>query len=119
MPPPFRQGDVWLVHFDEGWERPAVIVSRPELNRGHSVLVVPCTSSLLSERADSPNHVLLPQGLGGLTKPSVAQAHLIQPVPTARLVSRLGALEPEHLGEILLAVAWVVDLFDTGRALQP
>lgn len=113
MPQPLRQGDVWLVHLDEGWERPAVIVSRPELNRGNSVLAVPCTSSLVPERAASPNHVLLTKGTAGLTKDSVAQAHLIQPVPLTRLVSRMGALEPERLGEVLLAVAWVIDLFDT------
>lgn len=114
MPQPLRQGDVWLVHFDEGWERPAIIVSRPELNRGHTVLAVPCTSSRVPERAASPNHVLLTGGTAGLTRDSVAQAHLVQPVPLTRLVSRMGTLAPERLGEILLAVAWVIDLFDTG-----
>ena len=112
MPGPHRQGDVWLVHFDEGWERPAIIVSRSELNRGHSVLVVPCTSSLVSERTRSQNHVFLPAGVGGLTKDSAAQAHLIQPVHRERLTSRLGVLEMEQLAEVLLAVAWAIDLFD-------
>ncbi len=112
MPEPLHQGDVWLAHFDEGWERPAIIVSRLQLNRGDAVLVVPCTSSLVQERAKSPNHVLLPSGAGGLSKDSVAQAHLVQPVHRARLMSRLGALEMEQLAEVLLAVAWAIDLFD-------
>ncbi|MBM4034927.1 MAG: type II toxin-antitoxin system PemK/MazF family toxin [Planctomycetes bacterium] len=112
MPDQLRQGDVWLVHFDEGWERPAIIVSRHQLNRGNAVLVVPCTSSLAQERAKSPNHVFLPSGTGGLTRDSVAQAHLIQPVHHARLITQLGALETEHLAEVLLAVAWSIDLFD-------
>jgi len=117
MPEPLRQGDVWLVHLDEGWERPAIIVSRPELNRGHSVLVVPCTSSRVLERAKSPNHVYLPSGVGGLPKDSVAQAHLIQPAPISRLISRLGALDTERLGEVLLAIAWSIDLFDAAEAV--
>jgi mRNA-degrading endonuclease toxin of MazEF toxin-antitoxin module len=112
MPHALRQGDVWLTHLDEGWERPAIIASRHELNRGHVVLVVPCTSSRVHERARFPNHVLLPSGCGGLTKESVAQAHLIQPIHTRRLMTRLGQLDPEHLGEVLLAIAWAIDLFD-------
>lgn len=119
MREPLRQGDLWLVHFDEGWERPAIIVSRPELARGNSVLMVPCTSSLVSERAKSPNHVLLPKGAAGLTTDSVAQAHLIQPVPVTRLMSRLGALGTEQLGEVLLAVAWAIDLFDAADITRP
>jgi mRNA-degrading endonuclease toxin of MazEF toxin-antitoxin module len=65
MPEPPRQGEVWLVTFQEGWERPAIVVSRKELNRGRLVLVVPCTSSRVEERAKLPNHVLFPRGQGG------------------------------------------------------
>ena len=59
MPPLPCQGDVWLVNFHEGWERPAVVVSRDGLSQGRLVLVVPCTSSRVAERARFPNHVLL------------------------------------------------------------
>ncbi|NQT87954.1 type II toxin-antitoxin system PemK/MazF family toxin [bacterium] len=108
-----RQGDVWLVDFHEGWERPAVVVSRDELNRGRSLLVVPCTSSRVSERVRFANHVHLPQGTGGLAKDSVAQAHLVQPIRTSALLAHMGALDRERLAEVLFALAWVVDLFDS------
>jgi len=116
MPAPPRQGEVWLVRFQEGWERPAIVVSRGELNRGRLLLVVPCTSSRVEERARFPNHVLLPPSQGGLTKDSVAQAHLIQPVESSLLMRRLGRLQEEHLAQVLLSVAWVIDLFGSPEA---
>ncbi len=115
MPERLRQGDVWLVHFEEGWERPAVVVSRGELNRGRLILVVPCSSSRVEQRAELPNHVLLPRGVAGLSADSVAQAHLIQPVESSLFTERLGTLAPEQLAQVLLSVAWVIDLFDTAE----
>lgn len=106
------QGEVWWTYFEEGWERPAVVISRDELNRGRLLLVVPCTSSRVDERVAYRNHVLLPAGTAGLTRDSAAQVHLIQPVETSLLQHRLGALDAERLREILLAIAWTVDLFD-------
>jgi len=119
MPRPLRQGDVWQTQFDEGWERPAVIVSRAELNRGSTVLVVPCTSSLVTQRSRLPNHVFLPAGVGGLSKDSVAQTHLTQAVDTSLLMVRLGSLSHEPLSQILHSIAWVIDLFDTAEITRP
>ena len=116
---PLQQGDVWLTHFDEGWERPAVIVSRAELNRGSTVLVVPCTSSLVAQRSRLPNHVLLPAGVGGLRTDSVAQTHLAQAVDTSLLMVRLGSLSDESLSQILHSIAWVIDLFDAAETARP
>ena len=36
-----KQGEIWWASFYEGWERPSIVVSRNELNRGRLVLVVP------------------------------------------------------------------------------
>jgi mRNA-degrading endonuclease toxin of MazEF toxin-antitoxin module len=44
--PDLRQGEVWLVTFQEGWERPAIIVSRDELNKGRLVLALAWTTAL-------------------------------------------------------------------------
>ena len=107
-----RQGEVWLVHFHEGWERPSIVVSRNELNRGALILVVPCTSSEVARRAAFANHVFLPRAVAGLSRDSVAQAHLVQPAHTSWFMRRLGALDREKLGEVLRSVAWVIDLFD-------
>ena len=108
-----QQGENWKASFQEGWERPAIIVSRNELNRGRLILVVPCTSSRVDERAIHSNHVFIPSGVGGLTKDTVAQTHLIQPIETSYLERRLGKLTSEQLAEVLLAIAWTIDLFDT------
>jgi len=114
MEPP-RQGEVWLVNFIEGWERPAIVVSRNELNRGTLVLVVPCTSQEARERASFPNHVLIPSGLGGLTRDSVAQAQLVQPAHVSWFMQRLGSVDPETLSQVLLSIAWVLDLLSSAE----
>lgn len=108
-----QQGEFWWANFQEGWERPALVVSRNELNRGRLVLVVPCTSSSVQERAVYSNHVLLPHGSGGLTNDTIAQTHLIQPIETNCLERKIGVLNHEQLAEVLLAIAWTIDLFDT------
>lgn len=110
-----KQGEIWWAEFQEGWERPALIVSRDELNRGRLILVVPCTSSFVKERAAYSNHVLLPAGSGGLTADTIAQTHLIQPVEASTLLRKMGTLSQELLAEVLLAIAWSIDLFDTTR----
>jgi mRNA interferase MazF len=104
-----RQGEVWLVNFTEGWERPAIVVSRDELNRGTLILVVPCTSQEAELRAAFPNHVLVPRGSGGLMKDSVAQAQLVQPAHVSWFLRRLGAVDGETLPEVIAAIAWVID----------
>lgn len=110
-----KQGEIWWALFYEGWERPSIVVSRNELNRGRLVLVVPCTSSRVQERAAYSNHVFIPAGTGELTRDTIAQAHLIQPMEVSYLERRMGTLNIEQLAEILLAIAWSIDLFDTAR----
>ncbi len=104
-----RQGEVWLVNFTEGWERPAIVASRDELNRGTLILVVPCTSQEAELRAAFPNHVLIQSGTGGLTKDTVAQAQLVQPAHVSWFLRRLGAVDGDTLSEVLAAIAWVID----------
>ena len=109
------QGEIWWTSFYEGGERPSVVVSRNELNQGRLVLVVPCTSSRVQERSAFPNHVLIPSGTGELTKDTIAQTHLLQPIELSYLERKMGELSVEQLAEILLAIAWSIDLFDTAR----
>ena len=114
MPPTeIRQGEVWRVNFYEGGERPAIVVSRNEMNRGSLVLAVPTTSSRVPERRKLPNHVFLAQGTAGLRADSVAQTHLMQPVERGALMEPLGTLERPRLQEVLPALAWTVGLFES------
>jgi len=105
------QGDVWQINFAEGYERPGVVVTRNELNFGQLVLVVPCTSRQIEERAKHRNNVILQPGTGGLDARSAAQVHLIQPVAREWFLWKRGRLTDEKLGEVLQALAWAVDLF--------
>src|SRR3990172_1140480 len=111
-PPEVRRGDVWRVTFQEGGERPAVVGSRNELNRGSLFLVVPCTSSRVERGKTLPNHAFLPKGEGGVSVDCVAQGHLVQPVPRDALLGRLGSIDPKALGEVLAAIAWTTDLLE-------
>ena len=106
-----EQGEIWDVNFAEGFLRPGIVVTRNELKKGRLVLVVPCTSSAVEDRARHPNNVELPAGAGGLSKRSVAQTHLIQPVDLDWFILRWGKLDEEDLGRVLQALAWSVDLF--------
>jgi len=61
------------------------------------------------------NHVHIPSGTGELTRDTIAQTHLIQPIEVSYLERKMGKLNIEQLAEILLAIAWTIDLFDTAR----
>ena len=106
------QGDVWEIAFSDEDERPGVIVTRNELNKGRLVLVVPCTASQVETRKIHTNNVFLPAGSGGLDQPTVVQVHLIQPVDKVYFVRQRGCLADEQLGEILHALAWAVELYE-------
>jgi len=69
----------------------------------------------VGERSAYSNHVFLPADTGGLTRDTIAQAHLIQPIEVSYLERKMGKLNIEQLAEILLAIAWTIDLFDTAR----
>ena len=43
----------------------------------------------------------------------MAQAHLIQPVDRQHLIRHRGDIGDEVLGEILRAIAWTIDLFES------
>lgn len=105
------QGEVWQIRFPEDFDRPGIVVSRNELNRGRLSLVVPCTASRVEERIRYPNYVFLPAGMAGLTEPTLAQTHLIQPVELGQFMWQRGIVDDERLGEVLRALAWVVDLY--------
>ena len=69
----------------------------------------------MQERSAYSNHVLLPSGTGGLTRDTIAQTLLIQPIEVNYLEKKIGKLNIEQLAEILLAIAWSIDLLDTAR----
>jgi mRNA interferase MazF len=82
------QGEVWMVNFNpvEGSEqagiRPALIVSRNELNRTGLCMVVPGTRTL----RNFPGRVRLPRGMGGVSEDTYLLSEQIRAVSASRFL---------------------------------
>ncbi|MCG6155000.1 type II toxin-antitoxin system PemK/MazF family toxin [Rubinisphaera margarita] len=103
-----NQGDVYMVRTSAG-ARPAVIVSREELNRGNYLLAVFCTSTKFTLRSQLPNCVPFLKGEFGFTKDCVAQAETISLVVKNDLDGQIGALPPERVRDLIRAIGNVID----------
>ncbi|MFO1019107.1 MAG: type II toxin-antitoxin system PemK/MazF family toxin [Planctomycetales bacterium] len=69
-----RRGEVyWLKPDATGKQRPVVIISREDLNGGHSLVGVPFYSQQLEKRTQQAWCVFFAAGEGGLTKDCVAK----------------------------------------------
>lgn len=88
-----RPGDIYWAYHGSDQRRPVVVVSREDLNRGLYVVVVPFTSTRLSERQRLPNCVPIHAGSFGLTKDCVAQAEAIGTM-------KKDLLDPEPLDQL-------------------
>jgi mRNA interferase MazF len=96
--PRASRGELWLIDLgtplghEQGFTRPAVVVSHDGLNRSAAdlVIVVPVTRT---HRA-LPGHVEIEPGPStGLSETSYAQAEQVRAVTTPRLVRRLGGVD--------------------------
>jgi len=106
-----HQREVWLVRLDpirgheQAGTRPAVIVSRDELNQSGWSL---CLGVPLSTRdRGSPLHVEILPPESGLRSPSYALVDRIRALDRSRLVKRLGAIDVEshrRIASILLRI---------------
>ena len=96
----FVRGDVWPVDFgadpedpEQAFRRPALIVSDDRLHHPNlgMVIVVPSTSTIRSV----PLHVVVEPDDGiGLAVATAFQVEQVRAVSVARLVERLGRLDP-------------------------
>ena len=97
MPAEARRGEVWLldlgdpVGHEQGWRRPALIVSSDEWNRHANVVtVLPITRT----KHELPTRVELESDpRTGLTEASHARCEDIRSVSDRRLVRRMGAVD--------------------------
>lgn len=107
--PRAARGDVWLIDLgtplghEQGFTRPAVVVSHDGLNRSAAdlVIVVP----VMRTRRALPGHVEIEAGDGtgtgtGLSDTSYAQAEQVRAVTSNRLVRRLGAVDVVTLAKV-------------------
>lgn len=101
-----RPGEIYLVDTDAG-KRPAVIISREELNRGRWVVAVMVTSAHFVVRSALPHCVPFRAGEFGLTKDCVAQAETITYLESADLdpdAGVLGVLDEARMRDLIRAI---------------
>jgi len=114
-----RQGDVCWVRFgqpgDSGpaGKRPAVVIQNDLLNRSHirTTVVVLLTSNL--KLSAVPGNVSLKKGAGNLPKSSVAVVSQMATVDKGRLLEKIGTLNRQATGEIVLGCR---DIISQGEA---
>ena len=101
-----KRGEVYSAATDSG-NRPVIILSREELNRGRWVVAIPITSTNFATRSALPHCVPFQKGEFGLTKDCVAQAEAITYIAVSDLdfvTGAIGALDEIRLGELIKAV---------------
>lgn len=109
-----QRGEIWLVDFgdpvghEQGYRRPALIVSADGLNRSRAelVIVVPVTTT----RRGLPSHIEIESGESGLTHTSYAKTEDVKSVSTRRLIQRLGVIPSDGLHRAEHALRLLLDL---------
>ncbi len=114
-----KRGDIYLAVLDpvigseQGGRRPVVIVQNDAGNRyAPTVIAVPLTSS--PTKPSLPTHVLIPEGEGGLWRPSTALCEQLRTLEKTRLTRRIGALSPKRLLMVNEALKRSLDIPDPG-----
>jgi mRNA-degrading endonuclease toxin of MazEF toxin-antitoxin module len=106
-----KPGEIYMADLDVGGRRPAIIVSREDLNQGSYVIVVLCTSANFAVRSGRPNCVPFRSGEFGFTKDCVAQCEAILFLEKTRLdlaQGVLGMLDDIRMRDIVKAVGYVM-----------
>lgn len=103
-----RPGDVYrLLEYD----RPAIVVSREQLNRGDYVVVVLVTSRHLEDRWHLPNCVPFRAGRFGFDRDCVAQGETVSVLEKAELdLERgpIGRLSQDAVRDVIRAVGHAI-----------
>lgn len=108
-----KQGQIYLLKKDEdGKQRPVLIISRSELNGGHSVSAVPFYSQQLEKRKNQPWCAFFHKGEGGLLKDCVAKPDEMAPydktyIDFAR--GKVGEFDEHQIERVLNALRWAVN----------
>lgn len=104
------QGDVWWADLPEprgsgpGFRRPVVVVQGDALNRSRIATVVCVSLTSNVKWATAPGNVLLPPGVTGLSKESVANVSQIVTLDKTDLTERAGKLPRSKLELVLSGI---------------
>ncbi len=103
-------GEVYYANTDAG-QRPVVIVSRKELNRGNWVVAVLVTSANFPTRSQIPHSVPFRAGEFGFVNDCVAQAETISYIAVSDLDldhGVLGILDEGRMRDLIRAIGNVI-----------
>jgi mRNA-degrading endonuclease toxin of MazEF toxin-antitoxin module len=106
------QGEIYTAVLSRGGQRPVIVVSDDQFNKGRTATVVPCTSQKYLIRKNLPNCVPFTAGQFGLTQDCVAQCEAIATIDQSRLdvaAGPIGTLDDVAFREIIKAIAHVLD----------
>ncbi len=104
-------GEIYMADFGPAGPHPAIVVSREELNRGHYVLVVVCTSARFATRSKLSNCVPFQAGEFGFTADCVAQCENLLSIDKEHLDLRtgpMGTLDEAALQKVIEAIGYVM-----------
>ena len=92
--------------------RPVIVLSHDAFNQTpgwRSVIVVPVSTSATQAKR-GPTAVVLPQGVGGLPKESIALCHQVTTLDRAKLSQLVGELTPDQLRRVEAGLKAALDL---------
>ncbi len=88
-----------VIGSEQGKTRPVLIISEDQINRILPVVNVLPITSRKAGRKIYPNEVLIPKGVGGLTKESIVLCYQIRTLDKKRLIKKLGTIDSVELQE--------------------
>ena len=106
-----QPGEIYIANFGPAGPHPVIVVSREELNRGHYVLAVVCTSARFATRSKLANCVPFQAGEFGFTVDCVAQCENLLSIDKAQLnlaVGIIGKLDEATMQKIIKAIGYVI-----------
>jgi mRNA-degrading endonuclease toxin of MazEF toxin-antitoxin module len=102
----------WVDLTGSGGRRPAIVVSREDLNRGHYVVMVLCTTRRFAVRSTLPNCVSFQAGEFGMPNDCVAQCEAIYALERTEIdtvAGTIGTLDVARLRDVIKAIGHVID----------
>src|SRR5262245_54114777 len=103
--------EIYMAEFGPAGPHPVIVVSREELNRGHYVLAVICTSARFATRRKLANCVPFQAGEFGFTVECVAQCENLLSIEKAQLdlaAGTIGKLDEAALQKVVKAIGYVI-----------
>ena len=105
-----KPGEIYWADLEFAGRHRVIILSRELLNRGHTVLAVPCTSQSFAKRSKLANCVPFQSGRFGFTEPTIAQCENVQIIEKQLLdPDPIDQNSDEALRDLIRALGYVVE----------